>query len=55
MKHDFDLVVDRRHTQCKKWDTYGEDVIPMWIADTDFQCPEPVLDAIRKRAGHGIY
>lgn len=55
MKHDFDVVVDRRHTQCKKWDTYGEDVIPMWIADTDFQCPEPVLDAIRKRAGHGIY
>lgn len=55
MKHDFDEVVDRRGTGCKKWDTYAEDVIPMWIADTDFKCPQPIIDAMVKRAQHGIY
>lgn len=55
LKHDFDAVVERRHTLCKKWDTYGDDVIPMWIADTDFKCPQPIVDAIKKRAEHEIY
>lgn len=55
MKHDFDELVDRRGTGCKKWDTYPGDVIPMWIADTDFRCPQPVIDAMVKRAQHGIY
>ncbi|WP_196593215.1 MalY/PatB family protein [Pectinatus sottacetonis] len=53
--HNFDAVIDRKHTQCKKWDTYGEDVIPMWIADTDFKCPEPIIKAVKKRAEHEIY
>lgn len=55
MKHDFDELINRRGTGCKKWDTYPEDVIPMWIADTDFHCPQPVIDAMVKRAQHGIY
>jgi cysteine-S-conjugate beta-lyase len=55
LKHDFDELIDRRGTECKKWDTYADDVIPMWIADTDFKCPQPVIDAMVKRAQHGIY
>ncbi len=55
LKHNFDEIVDRRNTECKKWDTYAPDVIPMWIADTDFKCPQPVIDAMVKRAQHGIY
>jgi cystathionine beta-lyase len=55
MKHDFDELVDRKGTECKKWDTYADDVIPMWIADTDFKCPQPVIDAMAKRVQHGIY
>jgi cystathionine beta-lyase len=55
LKHDFDEIVDRRGTECKKWDTYAADVIPMWIADTDFKCPQPVIDAMVARARHGIY
>jgi cystathionine beta-lyase len=55
LKHNFDEVVDRKGTECKKWDTYAEDVIPMWIADTDFKCPQPVIDAMVRRAQHGIY
>lgn len=53
--HDFDVIISRKNTQCKKWDTYGDEVIPMWIADTDFKCPEPVVEAIRNRAEHAIF
>ena len=31
------------------------DVIPMWVADMDFPCPEVVLEAIRRRAEHPIF
>lgn len=55
MKHNFDEIVNRRGTECKKWDTYEESVIPMWIADTDFKCPKPIIDAMIKRAEHGIF
>lgn len=54
-KHDFNQSINRVGTNCKKWDTYGNDVIPMWIADTDFLCAEPIIDAIKKRAEHAIY
>jgi cystathionine beta-lyase len=34
----------------------GEDrILPMWVADMDFRCPEPVIDALIRRAQHGIY
>jgi cystathionine beta-lyase len=55
LRHDFDEPVDRKGTECKKWDTYGDDILPMWIADTDFKCPQPVIDALKKRVEHGIY
>lgn len=55
MKHDFDEMIERRGTECKKWDTYMDDVIPMWIADTDFKCPQPVIDAMVAKAQTGIY
>jgi cystathionine beta-lyase len=32
-----------------------QDILPLWIADTDFQCPQPVIDAMVARAQHGIY
>ena len=53
--HDFDKVIERRGTECKKDDAYPADVLPLWIADTDFQCPQPVVDALVARAQHGIY
>lgn len=57
MKHNFDELVNRRHTDCKKYspDFYDESVLPMWIADTDFRCAQPILDAVSQRAAHGIY
>lgn len=55
INHDFDERIDRTGTECKKWDTYAADVLPLWIADTDFKCPQPIIDAMVKRAQHGIY
>ena len=35
---------------------FGEDrTLPLWVADMDFPCPQPVVDALISRAQHGIY
>jgi len=53
---DFDDCPDRRGTGSEKWDLWaGEDVLPLWVADMDFQSPEVVLDAIRARVDHGVF
>lgn len=43
-----------------KWDDlvrwFGdEEVLPMWVADMDFMSPTPVIQALKKRAEHGVY
>jgi cystathionine beta-lyase len=41
-----------RHTQ----DLFSESgILPMWVADMDFPCPDPVIHAVINRAKHGIY
>ena len=56
---DFDTVIDRRQTDSLKWDNRHNgpnqvDIIPLWVADMDFAAPEPVLAALRQRAGHPV-
>lgn len=53
--YDFDKVINRRGTNSEKWDMKEEDILPMWVADMDFKAPEPVVDAIIKRAQHGVF
>jgi cystathionine beta-lyase len=60
MKYDFDSVIDRHNTNSMKWDFVDsffsvKDVLPMWVADMDFRAPDPVIDAVKKVAGHGIF
>lgn len=56
MKHNFDEIVNRRASECKKYEpSYPEDVIPMWIADTDFAVPAEIAEAISQRAKHPCY
>ncbi len=52
---DFNKIVERRGTNSVKWDLRDDDVIPMWVADMDFEVPSEVQDAIVKRATHGVY
>ena len=56
MKYNFDEIIDRKNTNCVKYDTakmmhpeLPEDFIPMWVADMDFACPQPILDAMKAR------
>lgn len=60
MKYNFDKVIDRSNTYAVKYDermkNFGtDDIIPLWIADMDFETAQPIIDAIKKRAEHGIY
>ncbi|RXJ74837.1 aspartate aminotransferase [Veronia nyctiphanis] len=52
----FDTKIDRTNTGSTKWDKYeGKDVLPMWVADTDFRIPEPVIEALHQRVDHGVF
>lgn len=60
MKYDFDKITDRRNTYCLKYDYIvergrPEGVLPLWVADMDFRAPEPVIEALKARAEHGIF
>ncbi len=56
----FDRHIQRRGTDCAKYDAaaehgYREDILPLWVADMDFQAPQCVLEALRKAVDHGIF
>ena len=60
MRYNFDEIIDRHNTGSSKWDNVGPRVgdaqaLPMWVADTDFRCPQPVVDAVIARAQHPVY
>lgn len=56
MKYDFDEIIDRRGTNCVKWDgADNQDVLPMWVADMDFCTAPAIIDALRRRVDHGIF
>ena len=56
----FDEPAGREGTDCIKYDrrqeTFGvKDLIPMWVADMDFNSPDFVVESLRKRLEHEIY
>lgn len=56
MKYDFDEIIPRRGTNSVKWDVAKEDgVIPMWVADMDFQAAPCILQALKERMDHGVF
>lgn len=55
MKYDFDTYVERRGTASVKWDTYPDDVLALWVADSDFRSPPEVADAIMEVARRGLF
>jgi cystathionine beta-lyase len=55
MGADFDRLVERRGSDSKKWQRYGNGVLPLWIADMDFPAPDPVIRALRERVDHGVF
>ena len=55
MNYNFDQVIERRGTDSFKWKKYGDDVLPLWVADMDFLSADPIRQALHARAEHGIY
>ena len=55
MLYDFDKEILRRGTHCVKWDEAPEGVLPMWVADMDFETAPCVKEAVIRRAQHGVY
>ena len=56
MAYNFDELIDRRGTGCVKWDEApSADVIPLWVADMDFQAAPAIVAALRRRMEHGVF
>ena len=60
MSFDFDKIVDRKNTNCLKYDFMNEfhkpeDVMSLWVADMDFESPKEVREALIRAAEHGLY
>ena len=56
MKYNFDERIDRHSTGCVKWDMAPDkDVLPLWVADMDFRAAPAILEAVKKRAEHGVF
>ncbi len=60
MKYNFDEIIDRKGTNCLKYDFASErgkpeGVLPLWIADMDFKAPDIVLERLSEIVNHGIF
>lgn len=59
-EYNFDEIIDRKNTNSLKWD-YAEkrgkpkDILPLWVADMDFRCPNEVIDTLINKSKHGIF
>ncbi len=54
--YNFDAIIDRRGTDCLKWDSNGSpDIHPMWVADMDFAVAPQIQKAMEKRLSNPVY
>jgi cystathionine beta-lyase len=52
----FDKEIDRTHTYSEKWEKYkGRDIIPMWVADSDFETAPEIIQALQERIAQGVF
>ena len=56
MIYDFDQIIDRSDSCSAKWDKYRHsDILPMWVADSDFAVLPEIQQALHKRADHPVF
>jgi cystathionine beta-lyase len=58
--YNFDAITDRNNTSSVKYEEMdikfgSNDLIPFWVADMDFKCPDFMSEALVKRAKHGVF
>lgn len=59
-KYDFDRIVDRRGTGAVKLESletmFGDaGLLPLWVADMDFETPEFITEALHRRLDHSLF
>lgn len=57
---DFDTVIDRKNTNCLKYDFakrrgMPDGLLSLWVADMDFKTSSYIQDALNKQISHGIF
>lgn len=56
MNYNFDLMTTRRGSHCVKWDECADsEIIPLWVADMDFEVAPAITEALRRRVEHKIF
>jgi cystathionine beta-lyase len=64
MKYNFNRFIDRKDSFSLKWSKEAlqmvfkkddDDLLSLWVADMDFECPKPVVDALKKEAEGCVY
>jgi cysteine-S-conjugate beta-lyase len=60
MQYNFDEIIDRKGTDCMKFDMlepfFGSaDILPLWVADMDFRVPDFIMEAIKRRLEHEVF
>jgi len=50
----FDEIIERRSSGALKWTKYDASKLPLWVADSDFKCASPILNALQQRTEHGV-
>lgn len=62
MIYDFESIIDRKNTNSLKWEFVSHaiegahpDALPLWLADMDFACAQPILDALHRRIDRKIF
>lgn len=60
MTYNFDKIINRKGTNSIKWDgnilyNKPEGVLPLWVADMDFEVAKEIVDALKKRLENPVY
>ncbi len=58
--YNFDKKIDRRGTSSVKWDKVDEvfnreDIIPLWVADSDWETAPEIIESLKARVEHGVF
>lgn len=56
MNFNFDKLTERRNSNCYKWDLPADnDILPMWVADMDFEVAPCITNALHQRVDHAVF
>ena len=53
---DFETPIDRTKSFSEKWSKFeGRDILPLWVADSDYKTAPAVINALQERVTHGVF